>query len=223
VTRIPRNKNPQDTRDKILDAAAKVFIEKGYEAATILDIVAEMAGLTRGAFYHHFKSKEEVFSALSDKIFEERNVFEMASKQEGLNGFQKLQLAIKLNLQDFDDEYRPLRMAGVAILNSPHFLAEHLFSNAAACKKYIQPLIEEGVADGSMQVANPRLAAELLVLLFSVWIPPIIYVGDDAYMEEKADMAIALLEHIGLKIFDEEFEKIGTQMLSNFSELRDGK
>ena len=39
-----------------LDVSLKLFLEKGYEETTILDIVDQLGGLTRGAFYHHFKS-----------------------------------------------------------------------------------------------------------------------------------------------------------------------
>ena len=58
---MSRNKYPEETEQIILDAALKLFIENGYEQTTILDIVDKMGGLTRGAFYHHFKTKEEVF------------------------------------------------------------------------------------------------------------------------------------------------------------------
>ena len=52
---LPRNKYPEETVQKILDASLKLFLEKGYEETTVLDIISEMGGLTRGAFYHHFK------------------------------------------------------------------------------------------------------------------------------------------------------------------------
>ena len=46
-----------------------------------------MGGLTRGAFYHHFKSKEEVFDALCEKLFYESNPFEKAKSHKELNGW----------------------------------------------------------------------------------------------------------------------------------------
>ena len=48
---MPRNKYPEETVQKILDVSMKLFLEKGYEETTILDIVGELGGLTRGAFY----------------------------------------------------------------------------------------------------------------------------------------------------------------------------
>ena len=51
------------SRRSILEAAADVFGERGYDAASTNDILAR-AGLTRGALYHHFPSKEAIASAL---------------------------------------------------------------------------------------------------------------------------------------------------------------
>jgi TetR/AcrR family acrAB operon transcriptional repressor len=51
------------TREKLLDSAMAVFLEKGYSDARIDDI-AKAAGMTRGAFYHHFKGKKEIYYAL---------------------------------------------------------------------------------------------------------------------------------------------------------------
>ena len=56
---MARNKYPEVTVEKILDAAQRLFLEKGYENTTIQDIVGELGGLTKGAVYHHFKSKED--------------------------------------------------------------------------------------------------------------------------------------------------------------------
>jgi AcrR family transcriptional regulator len=50
-------------RDKILDAAARVFAREGYRGATI-DAVLEEAGFSKGAFYWHFRSKDDLVSAL---------------------------------------------------------------------------------------------------------------------------------------------------------------
>lgn len=58
----------QATREAILEAAAKVFVDKGVAKAT-LDAIAKEAGVTRGAIYWHFKNKLEVFAALHDQLY----------------------------------------------------------------------------------------------------------------------------------------------------------
>jgi TetR/AcrR family transcriptional repressor of nem operon len=49
----------QDSKSRLLDSAQQVFRSKGYSAATVDDI-CETAGVTKGSFFHHFKSKEEL-------------------------------------------------------------------------------------------------------------------------------------------------------------------
>jgi AcrR family transcriptional regulator len=57
---------PEDTRQKLLDAAAEVFAEKGYASAS-MDDVAAAAGMTKGALYWNFDGKEALFHALLDE------------------------------------------------------------------------------------------------------------------------------------------------------------
>jgi len=54
------------TRDFILDAAARAFAKKGFDATTMKDLAGE-AGYTPGAFYTYFSSKEELFDALLER------------------------------------------------------------------------------------------------------------------------------------------------------------
>jgi len=56
----------QRTRARLLDAAFDVFAEHGVRAASV-ELIAEAAGFTRGAFYSNFSSKEELFFALMDR------------------------------------------------------------------------------------------------------------------------------------------------------------
>src|SRR4051794_16369585 len=57
---------PEDTREKLLDAAAQVFAEKGY-ASSSMDDIAAAAGMTKGALYWNFEGKEALFHALIEE------------------------------------------------------------------------------------------------------------------------------------------------------------
>ena len=61
--RLTRAQAKERTRGELLDAAAKVFSERGYEGASVAEI-AERAGRTTGAIYAHFPTKEALFLAL---------------------------------------------------------------------------------------------------------------------------------------------------------------
>ncbi|HUC05312.1 MAG TPA: TetR/AcrR family transcriptional regulator [Acidimicrobiales bacterium] len=67
----------QQTRDYLLKAAAQVFAQRGFHAATI-DEVAAAAGFTKGAVYSNFKSKEDLFLALLESAY----AHEMASLRQ---------------------------------------------------------------------------------------------------------------------------------------------
>jgi AcrR family transcriptional regulator len=58
-------------REKLLDSAATAFTERGYRGTSV-DLVAENAGVTKGALYWHFKNKEALFFALIDERVDRR-------------------------------------------------------------------------------------------------------------------------------------------------------
>jgi AcrR family transcriptional regulator len=67
------------TRQAILSAAAKVFEERGYQAATITEILA-VAGVTKGALYFHFQSKEDLAEGVLSEQDQQLSVPERACK-----------------------------------------------------------------------------------------------------------------------------------------------
>jgi AcrR family transcriptional regulator len=63
-------KEPEERKKEILDAAEKLFADKGYEAATVNDIL-DAVKIAKGTFYYYFKSKEDVLDALIEKRISE--------------------------------------------------------------------------------------------------------------------------------------------------------
>ena len=202
---MPRNKYPEETVQKILNASLKLFLEKGYEETTVLDIISEMGGLTRGAFYHHFKSKEEVFDALCEKLFYESNPFEKAKSHKELNGLEKLKFVLKTA---FDKtEHHQLSMASMQLMGSPAFLKKLIESNQELAPMY-QELIEEGIQDSSIKSEQPKLLADLFVLLTNFWSIPTIYPMSDEEAWQKFLMIKSVLDHLGLPVIDDEIVKL---------------
>ena len=202
---MPRNKYPEETVQKILDASLKLFLEKGYEKTTVLDIISEMGGLTRGAFYHHFKSKEEVFDALCEKLFYESNPFEKAKSHKELNGLEKLKFVLKTS---FDEtEHHQLSMASMQLMGSPAFLKKLIESNQELSPMY-QELIEEGIQDSSIKSEQPKLLADLFVLLTNFWSIPTIYPMTDDEAWQKFLMIKSIMDNLGLPVIDDEIVKL---------------
>lgn len=62
-------KEHDERRNEIIDTAARLFGEKGYEKCSVNDILNAI-GIAKGTFYHYFKSKEEVLDAVIDRTTE---------------------------------------------------------------------------------------------------------------------------------------------------------
>jgi len=168
-----RNKYPEVTIEKILKEAHELFIEKGYEATTIQDIVDRLGGLTKGAIYYHYKSKEEIFEALFKKMFFANNSFMIINQRKDLNGLEKMQEVVRLGLLGGD--HADMNPESIPLMKNPRLLVAILESN----RDYVTPLwlklVEEGRLDGSIQTDYPNEIAEIMQLLPSVWLNPSIY------------------------------------------------
>src|SRR5689334_12795925 len=68
VPTLARQDRAERTRTAILDAAAAVFDERGFSGASLSDILTK-AGVTKGALYFHFSSKEELARAVIEEQF----------------------------------------------------------------------------------------------------------------------------------------------------------
>ena len=145
---MARNKHPERTVEQILSAAQRLFLEKGYEETTIQDIVDALGGMTKGAVYHHFKSKEEILDAVSDRMFLANNPFEAVRGRTDLNALQKMREAIRLNQAD-EDRAR-MTASAVPLARNPRLLLEMIESNRRILTPYYRELLEEGNRDGSV-------------------------------------------------------------------------
>ena len=198
---MARNKYPEVTVERILDAAQRLFLEKGYENTTIQDIVNELGGLTKGAVYHHFKSKEEIMEAVNDRMFFSNNPFEAVRGRTDLNGLQKLREAVRLNQSD--KERVRLTAQSIPIAKSPRLLQEMIISNRKVLTPYFLELIEEGNRDGSMHTDYPREIAELLPLLTSLWLLPSVFPASREQMKRKFLFLGEMLEKMGVPLMDD--------------------
>ncbi|TML06574.1 MAG: TetR family transcriptional regulator [Actinobacteria bacterium] len=71
MARLTRKESQARTRSQLIEAAGRVFADRGLERATV-DQVAGAAGYTKGAFYANFRSKEDLFLAMLDERFAKR-------------------------------------------------------------------------------------------------------------------------------------------------------
>ena len=199
--KMARNKYPEVTVERILEVSQRLFLEKGYDNTTIQDIVNELDGLSKGAIYHHFKSKEEIMDAVGDRMFFTNNPFEAVRKRPDLNGLQKLREAIRLN--QGDKSRTRMNAQAISITKNPRILVEMIESNRRVLTPYFLELIEEGNSDGSMHTKYAHEIAELLPLLTSLWLLPSVFPGTKEDMKHKFYFLGDMLDKMGVPLMDD--------------------
>lgn len=199
---MARNKYPEITVERILEVSQRLFMEKGYDNTTIQDIVNELGGLTKGAIYHHFKSKEEIIDALGEKLFFDNNPFITVQNQKNLNGLEKMREVIKLN--HADNDRTELGKQSIPLLKNPRLLVELADTNRKLIAPLWLQLIQEGIADGSIQTGYAKELSELLPLLTNFWLIPSVYPATPEELLSKFAFIKYLLDCMNLPIIDDE-------------------
>lgn len=202
---MSRNKYPEITVEKILEVSQRLFLEKGYDNTKIQDIADEL-GMTKGAIYHHFKSKEEIMDVLGDTMFVNNNPFEIVKKRNDLNGLEKMKYVINLNQSN--EQMIELTNQALPLLENPQILAKMFESNYQYLLPYWLELIEEGQKDGSIKTNQPKELAELLILT-DLWMVPSLFPGNVNDIKNRYEFVTIMLGKMGLPLYDEEMlEKI---------------
>ncbi len=201
---MARNKYPEKTVNMILDAAFKLFMEKGYERTSIQDIIDNLGGLSKGAIYHHFKSKEDILIAVINQMTAESNqLLAEVRDRQNLNGREKLRAIFKESL------FRPVQddIFSVApnLGDSPQLLFGIIKDTLyEAVPHYVLPIIRQGIADGSIVTDYPSELAQLIILAANVWMNPMIFDDSPEESHNKFMVFGQMMKGMGLDILDKE-------------------
>ena len=201
---MARNKHPEETVEKILAVSAQLFLEKGYEHTTLQDIIDNLGGLTKGAIYHHFKGKEEILLAIADRMGEQTEAWMREIQDDpGLTGAEKLRRMFRASLGNSDQT--DLFALAPNMLKNPKLMAILLESMMGdVLPNYMEPVLREAVADGSVQTDCPEELGELLLLLANVWLNPMIYPATPEKTRRRMALFDRMLRSMGLNLLDEE-------------------
>lgn len=152
----------EETKTKILESALKLFSTRGYNAASVDDICRE-AGISKGAFYHHFKSKQALFLAILDGWLKAFDNAITASKDQTVpetfmlmteaypyifaTAGEGLPMFVEFWMQASRDEN--IWQAGIAPYRRYH--------------KQFTALIKKGMDEGSFIELDPDLTARMII------------------------------------------------------------
>ena len=201
---MARNKHPEETVNLIVSVAFRKFMEKGYEHTSIQDIIDNLGGLSKGAIYHHFKSKEDILMAVMDRMTAGSNrMLKDIRDRKGLSGKEKLKAIFKESIK------RPVQDDIFTVAPDFHNNPKLLFSIMHdtienAVPNYILPIIRQGIADGSIETDYPEQLAELILLVANIWMNPMIFNSSEEETYRKYMVFCQMMESFGLDVADSE-------------------
>ena len=170
---MARKKQPsRHLRDQLLEKAAQIFAQNGYEGTTIQQVI-DALGVSKGAFYHYFSSKEDLLDAVAERM-----------TREGLAAFAPILQDRTVSALDrfinYLNQSRQWRLNRMGLIGAMLRML-HRDENAIIRQKInrrvvetLRPLLAELVADGVAQgvfnTPDPSEAAAMLLELGNVYV-----------------------------------------------------
>lgn len=161
-------KHPDMRRTELLDIAASLFARSGYNATSVDEIIAQ-AGLSKGAFYHHFPSKEALLDGLAKRAATAaREGIERLLSNPDLTAIQRLNgfIAAGRATETGSTSFRIF-----ASIFMPENLVLYYRLHAAVAEVVKEPLsqiIDAGTREGTMKCDDPQATAEIILALGTV-------------------------------------------------------
>ena len=169
----------EETRHQLLEAAQRVFAEKGVSRTSLQDI-AQAAGVTRGAIYWHFKNKAELFNAMMDSaVLPMEQAMQQIGHDVGQDPLVELERAMLQTMRSIESNARTRAIFEVATLKV-EYVDELLAVKQRHVKCYLdgtqqmQRSLEDAAARRAVTLAVPTTVAAhglhaLMVGLIHTW------------------------------------------------------
>lgn len=179
--------------EQVIEAAARVFARKGFEAARLEEIAAEL-GILRGSLYYHVPSKAELLCMVFDRrlmVLIER-VAQIATSD--LPPAQKLEAALRAHLRHLDEFYpESSQWFKLPARRRP---ATHQAQVNARYHQYeglLRSIVDEGIATGAFRRELDPKVATLGLLGACNWLTQWYRKGGRLSIEQIADTLVLLL------------------------------
>ena len=158
-------KAPAVRRAELIDCAQRLFLEKGYERTTINDVIAATR-LSKGAFYHHFRAKEELLEAIAERFAQQALTSAAAAQSDaGASALERLNRLLAVSREWKAENLPQLRAVFTVLLRPENALLYHRITSAVlkAMEPTFAAIIEDGAREGVVDATDARLAAEAIL------------------------------------------------------------
>ncbi len=152
------------TRASILDAALRRFSIAGYNAASV-DAICNDAGVSKGAFYHHFPSKKALFLALLGgwlKVIDAG--LESLRQATAPATFVHMTRLLPLVFESAEERL-PMFLEFFLQASRDEKVWEAMIAPYRHYRAYFSKLVEDGIAEGSLKPVDAQAAAQLILSL----------------------------------------------------------
>ena len=175
----------ENTRELILEVASGLFMTKGYEKTRISDIINGLDGLTKGAVYHYFDSKEDIFNEVVKRIgYQNKAIFDEIKYAKDLNGREKISKLISIAIGNTNMDV--ITSISPNLTDNPKLLASFFKQmQEMTIPEYFLPIIYEGIKDGSIKSEYPHELAELITIILNIWLNPLIFNSSNDTIRNK--------------------------------------
>lgn len=163
---MPVQQRAEETRARILEAAAECFAQHGYEAASVGDI-CDRAGVSKGAFYHHFPSKQDLFMALLNDWLEALDVGLRRVRAEAANvpdALRNMAGMVGFVLSSAGERLPMFLEFWTQAARDPDVWAATI-APYRRYRAFFAELVRMGVAEGSLRPVDAEVAAQVIVSL----------------------------------------------------------
>lgn len=144
-----RRERGDQTRRNLIDAGRILFVEKGYFNTSIGDLVGRSGVGTRGAFYHHFKDKSELFRAVFEEVERDLTLRSLASPPPGSDPWARLSTGLHgfLDAALEPEVQRIMLLDGPVVLGWETLRAIQEGNSIALIEEAVRDAIAEGIID----------------------------------------------------------------------------
>jgi len=189
----------EQTRERILEAAADVFADKGYVGAAVDDIV-RASDTSKGSFYFHFPNKRGIFSALLDHLT--ARLFARVEAAVGGEGdpIRKLDAALSAALTAFAQRKRLARLLLVEAAGLGHAMDEHLMRVHERFIALIRRNLDAAIAEGRIAPIDTQIAATAWMGALNEVVIRWLHTSEPAQLQDALPtLRVLLLMSVGIK------------------------